>query len=99
MDSDRSHHSSVGKPNTISLGVRPEDFSLSTDPPSSGNAIVGAVDTIEPLGEYTLVNVVANDQLVTVKVPDTRLGRDDRVYLTFDDADAYLYDANGELVT
>ncbi len=99
VDSDRSHHSSVGKPNTISLGVRPEDFSLSTDPPSSGNAIVGAVDTIEPLGEYTLVNVVANDQLVTVKVPDTRLGRDDRVYLTFDDADAYLYDANGELVT
>ncbi|AGB16426.1 ATPase component of ABC-type sugar transporter [Halovivax ruber XH-70] len=90
--------STSGGANAVLLGVRPEDFSLSTDPPPSGNAIVGEVDTIEPLGEYTLVNVAANDQLVNVKVADTRLQRDDRVSLTFEDSDAYLYDANGELV-
>ncbi|WP_247731753.1 ABC transporter ATP-binding protein [Halovivax limisalsi] len=83
----------------VSLGVRPEDFSLAADPPSSTNAIEGEVDTVEPLGEYALVNVTVNDRLVTVKEPETRLGRGDRVYLTFEDADAYVYDANGELVT
>ncbi|SDR30855.1 ABC transporter ATP-binding protein [Natronobacterium texcoconense] len=83
----------------VSLGVRPEDLFISTEPPESGNAIEGRVDTVEPLGEYTLVNVAVNDQLVNVKVGDAAVGRGDRVYLTFDDSDAYLYDEDGELVT
>lgn len=83
----------------VSLGVRPEDISVTTDPPSGGNSIEGTVDTVEPLGEYTIVNVTANDQLVNAKVSETSVTRDDRAYLTFDDRDAYLYDENGELVT
>ena len=83
---------------TVSLGVRPEDLGVSTEEPGSGNVIVGTVDTVEPLGEYVLVNVTVNDQLVNAKVPDSELERDDRVYLTFADDDAYLYDENGELV-
>ena len=83
---------------TVSLGVRPEDLGVSTEEPASGNAIAGTVDTVEPLGEFVLLNVVVNDQLVTAKVPDTELGRDDRVYLTFADDDAYVYDENGKLV-
>ncbi|MFC7215805.1 ABC transporter ATP-binding protein [Saliphagus sp. GCM10025334] len=82
----------------FSLGVRPEDLSITTDPPASGNAIVGTVDTVEPLGEYTLVNVAVNDQLINAKVADSALERGDRVFLTFDDDDAYLYDENGELL-
>ncbi|WP_276255775.1 ABC transporter ATP-binding protein [Halomontanus rarus] len=83
----------------VSLGVRPEDLFISTDSPTDGNAIEGTVDTVEPLGEYALVNVSVNDQLVTVKVSDAGVERDDRVYLTFGDDDAYLYDENGELLT
>ena len=83
---------------TVSLGVRPEDLAVATDPPPSGNAITGTVDTIEPLGEYTLVNVAVNDQVVNAKVNKTDLERDDRIYLTFADEDAYLYDEHGELV-
>ncbi len=59
----------------------------------------GTVDTVEPLGEYTIVNVAVADQIVNAKVSSTSVDREDRVYLTFDDDDAYLYDENGELLS
>lgn len=88
-----------GISDTVSLGVRPEDLSVSTERPSSGYAIEGTVDTVEPLGEYTIVNVSVNGQLVNAKEGDTDVTRGDRVYLTFDDRDAYLYDESGDLVS
>ncbi|TYT64029.1 ABC transporter ATP-binding protein [Natrialba swarupiae] len=84
---------------TVSLGVRPEDITVETDPPSGTAAIEGTVDTVEPLGEYTIVNVAVADQIVNAKVSSTSVDREDRVYLTFDDDDAYLYDENGELLS
>ena len=87
-----------GDAGSASLGVRPEDLTVETETPAAGNAIAGTVDTIEPMGEYVLVNVTVNDQVVNAKVNKTDLEREDRVYLTFDDEDAYLYDENGELV-
>ncbi len=87
-----------GAPDTLSLGVRPEDLALSTERPSSGYAIEGTVDTVEPLGEYTIVNVTVDGQVVKAKEPTTTVARGDRVYLTFDDRDAYLYDEDGELL-
>ncbi|ADD05803.1 ABC-type transport system ATP-binding protein [Natrialba magadii ATCC 43099] len=82
----------------VELGVRPEDLTISTSRPPAKNVIEGQVDTVEPLGEYVLVNVIVNDQLVNAKLADGTVSRDERVYLTFDDEDAYLYDENGELV-
>ncbi|GAB7018700.1 ABC transporter ATP-binding protein [Halostagnicola bangensis] len=82
----------------VAVGIRPEDLALSTTQPSSGNVIEGTVDTIEPMGEYILVNISVNDQIVNAKVSEWTVSTDDRVYLTFDDDDAYLYDDNGELV-
>ncbi|OIB57749.1 ABC transporter ATP-binding protein [Natrialba sp. SSL1] len=82
----------------VALGVRPEDLTITTSRPTAGNVIEGRVDTVEPLGEYVLVNVTVNDQLVNAKLADGTVSRDERVYLTFDDEDAYLYDENGELV-
>ena len=83
---------------SVALGVRPEDLGVTTEEPADGNAISGRVDTLEPLGEYVLVNVTVNDQVVNAKVPDSDLKRDDRVYLTFANDDAYLYDEEGKLV-
>ena len=94
--SDQGHRDADA--DTVSLGVRPEDLGVVTDPPEDGNVIEGTVDTVEPLGEYILVNVRVNDDLVNAKVDDTDLVRDDRVYLTFTDDHAYLYDERGELV-
>ncbi|WP_049928712.1 ABC transporter ATP-binding protein [Halopiger goleimassiliensis] len=84
--------------NTISLGIRPEDLTVRREPPPNGNAITGTVDTVEPLGEYTLVNVTVNDQLVNAKVSEAEFERGERVALAFDDEDAYLYDEAGDLV-
>ena len=81
------------------LGVRPEDMTVTTSRPPSGLAVEGTVDTIEPLGEYILVNVSVNDRIVNAKVAEATVERDDRVFLTFDDEDAYLYDSAGELVS
>ncbi len=83
---------------TVSLGVRPEDLSVSAEPPPAGNAIEGVVDTVEPMGEYVLVNVTVGGRVVSAKVADTDLEREDRVFLTFEDDDAYLYDENDELI-
>ncbi|MCU4750605.1 ABC transporter ATP-binding protein [Halobacteria archaeon AArc-curdl1] len=83
---------------TVSLGIRPENLTLASTPPPSGNVIEGRVDTVEPMGEYILVNVSVNDQIVNAKVSDRTVSRGDRVYLTFDTNDAYVYDTNGDLV-
>ncbi len=82
----------------ISLGVRPEDLSVSTGRPN-GHAIAGTVDTVEPLGEYTIVNVSVEDRIVKAKEPTTTVERGDEVYLSFDDDDVYLYDEGGELLS
>ena len=100
-DRDDVRAASVMAPDSqgaVSLGVRPENLTLSTSRPSARNVIEGTVDTIEPMGEYILVNVSVNDQIVNAKVSDLTVSRGDRVYLTFDDDDAYVYDTNGELV-
>ena len=97
-DADPSMLLTNGSREDAALGVRPEDMTLTTERPLSGNAIEGTVDTIEPLGEYILVNVSVNDRIVNAKVSEVTVERNDRVFLTFDDEDAYLYDESGELV-
>jgi len=79
----------------VSLGVRPEDLSVASEPLDSGHAVEGTVDTIEPLGEYTIVNVEVDGQLVKAKEASIDVDRGDRVYLTFDDRAAHLYDEEG----
>ncbi|PSP26838.1 ABC transporter ATP-binding protein, partial [Halobacteriales archaeon QH_2_65_14] len=79
----------------VSLGVRPEDLSVASEPLDSGHAVEGTVDTIEPLGEYTVVNVEVDGQLVKAKEASIDVDRGDRVYLTFDDRAAHLYDEEG----
>ena len=87
-----------GVSDTVSVGVRPEDLSVHSTHPDDEYAVEGAVDTVEPLGEYTIVNVDVGGGLVKAKEPSTSVERGDTVYLTFEDSDAYVYDDGGELV-
>jgi len=84
---------------SLSLGVRPEDLSIAPEHSSVTPAIEGTVDTVEPLGEYTIVNVLVDGRVVTAKVPSADVERDDRVVLTFDHDDAYLYGEDGTLLS
>lgn len=83
---------------TVSVGVRPEDIDVSTEAPDTDWTVPGTVKTVEPLGEYVLVNVEVGGSVVNVKVPKTEAEAGDPVHLTFDPTDAYLYDEDGELV-
>ena len=83
---------------TVSVGVRPEDIDVSTAAPDTDWTVPGTVKTVEPLGEYVLVNVEVGGSVVNVKVPRTDAVAGDHVHLTFDPSDAYLYDGDGELV-
>lgn len=87
-----------GGSETISLGVRPEDLSVTAEPPADGHSIEGTVETIEPLGEFTIVNVDVDGSQVKAKVPTATVGRGDRVHLSFDEENAYVYDESGDLV-
>jgi multiple sugar transport system ATP-binding protein len=83
---------------TVSLGVRPEDLSVESRTPDHGRVIEGTVEMIEPLGEFTVVNVDVSGKQLKAKVPTTSVGRGDTVYLTFDEDNAYVYDESGNLV-
>jgi multiple sugar transport system ATP-binding protein len=83
---------------TVSLGIRPEDMAVSTTEPETDWSIEATVETVEPLGEYVLVNVDVAGALINVKVPDTDVQPGQQVYITFDSDNAYLYDGDGMLV-
>ncbi|OYR81774.1 ABC transporter ATP-binding protein, partial [Halorubrum ezzemoulense] len=69
---------------TVSVGVRPEDIDVSTEAPDTDWTVPGTVKTVEPLGEYVLVNVEVGGSVVNVKVPKTEAEAGDPVHLTFD---------------
>lgn len=81
-----------------SLGIRPENLSVTTVEPSTEHTLTGTVDTIEPLGEVTLVNVDVGGTIVRVKVPETDLERGEHVFVTYEQDSAYIYDDSGMLV-
>ncbi|WP_149798124.1 ATP-binding cassette domain-containing protein [Halorubrum xinjiangense] len=83
---------------TVSVGIRPEDIDVSIEPPDTDWTVPGTVKTVEPLGEFVLVNVEVGGSVVNVKVPKTDAEAGDHIHLTFDPTDAYLYDEDGELV-
>ncbi|MFW5917849.1 MAG: ABC transporter ATP-binding protein [Haloferacaceae archaeon] len=83
---------------TVSVGVRPEDMSVTPGSPNTDWAIQGTVETVEPLGEYVLVNVDVDGEFVNAKAPTTDVEPGQQVYLTFEPEDTYLYDGDGELV-
>ncbi len=78
------------------VGVRPEDMGVDGD---GGYRLEGIVDTVEPLGEYMLINVDVGDERITAKVGHTDAQRGDRIELTFAEESTYVYDDSGELVT
>lgn len=81
-----------------SIGIRPENLSLAETASGSEFILRGTVDTVEPMGEYTLINVDVGGTIVRVKEPETDVTRGDTVLITYDPDDAYMYDASGELV-
>lgn len=78
-------------PTQLSLGIRAEDLSLSTE--SSQGALEGKVFVTEPLGDRTLVDVhIGSSTLKVREEPDFTMAEGSRVYLTVDKDRTYLFD-------
>ncbi|MGB9964317.1 ABC transporter ATP-binding protein [Halobacterium sp. CBA1126] len=82
----------------VSVGFRPEDAAVTTTEPDTDWRLRGTVKTVEPLGEYVLVNVDVGDTTVNAKVDRTDVESGQQVFLSVDPDDVYLYDGDGELV-
>ncbi len=80
----------------LTLGIRPGDFIVSEEKPDIG--ICGELHTLEPLGEFTIVNVQVDDLMLKAKVDQFSSEEVSEIYLTFDEDDVYLYDENGDLI-
>ncbi len=77
---------------TVSVGVRPEHFSIS---PAANVGLSGVVNVIENLGAETFIHVQSNAVNFVVKsAPEVKFCVGDKVSLTFDSKDVHLFDKN-----
>jgi multiple sugar transport system ATP-binding protein len=84
-------------PEPLTLGVRPEDVSLSLIPVD--DAFPASVFVSEPLGNEVIVNVHVGEALVKVRTePSIRPRRGDRVHLRAHPARLHLFGADGRRV-
>ena len=79
----------------LTLGVRPEDVSLSLEPITDGQP--ARVFVSEPLGNEVIVNVHVGQTLLKVRTePSVRPGRGETVYLQANPRRLHLFDATGQ---
>jgi multiple sugar transport system ATP-binding protein len=73
-----------------SLGIRPEDVSVST---SAKASVKSKIYSLEPTGDQTLLTVKLGDQLLVARADrDFRDAIDANVNLAFDTKRVYLFD-------
>jgi multiple sugar transport system ATP-binding protein len=78
------------------LGIRPEDIDLADAP--GEHTIEAAVDVVEPVGSDNYIYATVEGEEVTVRAPaSTKPNVGDTVYLTFEETDMHLFDADTEL--
>jgi len=79
----------AGEP--LSLGVRPSDIRLANGSPPSSEAVV---QQLEPLGDVTIVSLMANNQPLRMVLPEAqavRVKEGDRLPIIIDPAKIYLF--------
>lgn len=81
----------------VTLGIRPEHIKIYDQP--TENALPGVVYVTQLLGREALVMVTVGDQLISVTVDaDDPLPQNEQVWLTFNPARVFFYDAEGNLI-
>ncbi len=81
----------------VTLGIRPEHIKLHSAP--AENTLQGSVYVTQLLGRETLVMVTVGDQLVSVTInADDPLPQSEQVWLEFNPARIFFYNAEGNLI-
>lgn len=95
FSSDIVFSSSVGTDSTVMLGVRPEDFWLVEE--KNGHPV--HVTSCEPLGTYTIVNVLVGEKAVKIRAPgQLQLAQGETAYLRIDERHKHIFDEDGKRV-
>lgn len=77
------------------FGIRPEDVWLNNG--GTTFSLEVTVSSIEPLGGYTIVNVLLGGQIVKIRAPgQVELSEGDARNITFDKRRVHLFDKNGD---
>ena len=63
--------SAAGLPETLSVGIRPEDIELYTENPGAGS-VPAKISVIEPLGGETVLDVHVGPNIIKVVIPPTQ---------------------------
>ena len=90
-------HTACLSSHVTDLGIRPEDLMLGE--PGLPNSLTGEVYVVEPMGNETLVDVVAGGERMTARAPrgfSARIGS--TIGVTFDSGNACFFDASGSTV-
>ena len=81
----------------VTLGIRPEHIKIYDQP--TENTLPGTVYVTQLLGREALVMVTVGDQLVSVTVDsDDPLPQNEQVWLAFNPARVFFYNAEGNLI-
>ena len=81
----------------VTLGIRPENIKLHDAP--TENTLPGTVYVTQLLGRESLVMVTVGDELISVTInADDPLPTSDRVWLEFNPARMFFYNAEGNLI-
>ena len=87
----------VGKDQTATLGIRPEDFWLTDNPDGLGLEL--QIISIEPLGGYTIINALMGNQIVKVRAPgQVNLTPGHAIRATIDLRRTHIFDASGQRI-
>jgi multiple sugar transport system ATP-binding protein len=82
---------------TATLGIRPEDFWITVK--QVPGAIGLLVSSIEPLGGYTIVNALLNDQVIKIRVAgQIAFLPGQNIYATIDHRRIHLFDSLGQRI-
>ena len=81
----------------VTIGVRPERLATSGVPPVNGAALVATVQLVEHLGDVAYVHALtaAGTNLTARAAQDIELRTGSPVSMSFDEADALLFDGSG----
>ena len=63
--------SAAGLPETLSVGIRPEDIEVYTENPGAGS-VPAKISVIEPLGGETVLDVHVGPNIIKVVIPPTQ---------------------------
>ena len=82
---------------TVMFGIRPEDITISGQPPGDIRSVRSEVYVVEPMGSTTIVDVKVGHEIYKVSVPGTfKASIGEIIFMCFSEDKMYLFDVKSQ---